>query len=226
MDLKLSQLLLEFGIKGTFYVALHNRELAGLEVSDLLELSKYVEIGAHTSTHPPDLRRLPPSQLEDEICGSKLELEDVLGSPVSMFCYPRGKYNRRVCQAVINAGFIGARTTTQFHLNPGFDAWQIPTTIMVDPLPHWIRFRHELKTGNWSGVRTLLQRGISASWVELARGLFEDVLESGGVWHLWGHSWEIEKYDLWDDLRTVLNEVAQRKYVRYLTNTEVIRELG
>lgn len=93
---------------------------------------------------------------------------------------------------------------------------------MADSLPHWIRLRHELRTGNWQGLKVLWQRGIGTSWIELACGLFEDILESGGVWHLWGHSWEIEKYNFWDSLKKVLQAVEQRQHLRYIINTQEI----
>lgn len=95
-----------------------------MPISNLRALSVHFEIDAHTLTHP-DLRRLSYEELENETNASKAELESVLGTPVSMFCFPRGKYNRRVRQAVMDAGFIGARTTKQFYFNPGVDAWQI-----------------------------------------------------------------------------------------------------
>jgi hypothetical protein len=31
--------------------------------------------------------------------------------------------------------------------------------------------------------------------------LFDRVLKEGGVWHLFGHSWQIEEMGLWDDLK-------------------------
>jgi len=224
MDTKLAELLLELGIKGTFYVAPSNREHAVIGASELRDLSKHFEIGAHTLTHP-DLRRLNDSKLYNEINGSKLELENVLGTPVSMFCYPNGRYNNRVRKAVVNAGFIGARTTREFYLTPGADEWQMYTTIMSFPLQPWIRIRHDLRTGNYHGLKVLWQRGIGRSWAELAYSLFEEILAHGGVWHLWGHSWEIEEYDLWDSLRAILNKVAHRECVSYLTNAQVVSNL-
>jgi hypothetical protein len=176
-------------------------------------------------THP-DLRRLNGQDLENEIGGSKSELEGVIGTPVQMFCYPKGKYNRQVRNAVVNAGFIGARTTREFFLNTGPDPWQMVTTIMGGPLPRFIRLRHEMITGNWQGLKVLGRRGFSTSWVELACALFEEVLKTGGVWHMWSHSWQINELNLWDDLKVVLDTVAHREGVSYLTNGQLIGELA
>ncbi len=45
-------------------------------------------------------------------------LEDALGRPVEMFCYPKGRYTQRVRQAVVDCGFLGARTTHVFTFGP------------------------------------------------------------------------------------------------------------
>jgi peptidoglycan/xylan/chitin deacetylase (PgdA/CDA1 family) len=53
-----------------------------------------IECGAHTLTHP-DLTRLPADRLVAEVCGGKAILEDTLGTPVTTFAYPYGRYDRR-----------------------------------------------------------------------------------------------------------------------------------
>ena len=50
--------------------------------------------GAHMLTHP-DLTRLPGEKLEAEICRSKTIIEDQLGSSVTCFAYPYGRYDWR-----------------------------------------------------------------------------------------------------------------------------------
>lgn len=47
---------------------------------------------AHTLTHP-DLTRMSYKDAEDEICRSKMIIEDVLGSEVFSFAYPFGYYD-------------------------------------------------------------------------------------------------------------------------------------
>jgi len=46
-----------------------------------------------------------------------------------------------------------------------------------------------------------------------------------GVWHLWGHSCEIERYRMWKQLEEVLRYVSGRSDVRYLTNGQLVNEL-
>ncbi len=221
LDLKLAELLTEFGIRGTFYVAPRNGERPVMTMQDLQELGQGFEIGAHTRSHA-SLPDISEGSLEEEILGSKHDLEDMLGTPVGMFCYPAGRYDERARQAVVAADFIGARTTRDYHLTLGADPWQMPTTLQAFPHRLAVRLRHGLRTGNWHGVTELLRIGPGCSWVRLACLFLGEVLETGGIWHLWGHSWEIEAHGLWDDLRTVLAAAAYRDGVSYLTNGEVI----
>jgi hypothetical protein len=51
------------------------------------------------------------------------------------------------------------------------------------------------------------------------------VRKNGGIFHLFGHSWEIERFGLWDELDEVLAYIAAHDNVMYLTNGELIRTL-
>ena len=53
------------------------------------------------------------------------------------------------------------------------------------------------------------------------------VLENGGIWHLWGHSWEIEQNGDWEILADILNFVKQNgeNYgAEFLTNGEIFKK--
>ena len=60
------------------------------------------------------------------------------------------------------------------------------------------------------------------NWVELGKRLFDSVLQNGGIWHLWGHSWEIDEMGLWEDLEEILDYVSKREGVTYIPNCELI----
>ena len=63
-----------------------------------------VEVGSHTVTHPI-LTRVEVRQLRHELTASKARLEEMLGRPVPLFCYPNGNYNERVVREVERAGY-------------------------------------------------------------------------------------------------------------------------
>jgi peptidoglycan/xylan/chitin deacetylase (PgdA/CDA1 family) len=64
---------------------------------------------AHTVTHP-NLLALDDEVARAEIAGSKRELEERLGRPVTAFCYPAGLYGDRDVRLVAEAGFAAACT--------------------------------------------------------------------------------------------------------------------
>jgi peptidoglycan/xylan/chitin deacetylase (PgdA/CDA1 family) len=83
------------------------------------EMDAYgIEIGAHTVNHV-DLTK-SGGTLGYEVRGSKAALEALVGHPVLDFCYPSGRYNATVIQAVRDAGFESA-TTTQSGATHTFD---------------------------------------------------------------------------------------------------------
>ena len=58
-----------------------------------------IEFGAHTRTHA-DLTSLSTRRLEEEVGGSRKELEDILGQPAPTFAYPFGYLNEAVVDCV------------------------------------------------------------------------------------------------------------------------------
>ncbi len=67
------------------------------------------EIGAHTRTHP-DLRKLHPEAVEQEIIGSREDIEEHLSRPVETFAYPAG-YFSDAATAVVARAFTAGCTT-------------------------------------------------------------------------------------------------------------------
>jgi peptidoglycan/xylan/chitin deacetylase (PgdA/CDA1 family) len=70
------------------------------------------ELASHTQTHP-DLPSLSGAALTAEVAGSRGILRSRFGVPVDFFCYPAGRYDARVIDAVRRAGYLGATTTVE-----------------------------------------------------------------------------------------------------------------
>jgi peptidoglycan/xylan/chitin deacetylase (PgdA/CDA1 family) len=88
--------------------------------TQLLEMvAEGIVVGAHSRTHA-NLRACDPAALDREVRGSKEDLEDLIGQPVTSFAYPAGLLNDRVVAAVSAAGFVTAVTTRP--------VWRRPTT--------------------------------------------------------------------------------------------------
>jgi peptidoglycan/xylan/chitin deacetylase (PgdA/CDA1 family) len=83
-----------------------------------------MEIGAHSRSHPR-LRTCGDAELEAEVAGSKRDLEELLGQPVTQFCYPYGDFDTRVVEAVRRAGFAAAVTVQRGRARLGDDFLQL-----------------------------------------------------------------------------------------------------
>lgn len=67
------------------------------------------EIASHTLTHP-DLTQASAPQLRHELVGSRRLIARLFGVQASDFCYPAGRFDRRVERAVAAAGYRAAQT--------------------------------------------------------------------------------------------------------------------
>ncbi len=232
LDKKLVYLLNKYSLKGTFYIQkidiekIFNAEitselkqigisLQSIGKDDIIIIDRTHEIGAHTLTHPK-LTQVSRKTAQEEIEGSKNYLENLLGHQVQMFCYPYGDYNEEVKKLVKEVGFSGARTVKRGISEYPEDFFEFHTTMHVFPHPVIIavgRKKYSLPL-KWM-----------FDWEAQAKRSFDKALKKGGVWHLWGHSWEIEKLGMWGSLENVLKYISNRQGVKYLTNGECLNLL-
>jgi peptidoglycan-N-acetylglucosamine deacetylase len=188
--------------------------------------SQGFEIGAHTLSHCT-LTQVPPDQARTEIFACKRVLEDLLGNEVGMFCYPRGRFDATAASAVKEAGYRGARTTRLLSVEAAFPSFEMPTTVQAFPHRPSNYIRNLTRRKQWSSLSYYCRElRPYPSWVQLGRRLFDDALAVGGVWHLWGHSWEVEALDLWSELEALLDYVSNRTGVLYLTNGEILNRVS
>jgi peptidoglycan/xylan/chitin deacetylase (PgdA/CDA1 family) len=74
------------------------------------------ELAAHT-THHLDLTELDAAHLKEEVAGSRAILRREYGVPVNNFCYPAGRFDKTVIDAVRAAGYTGATTEIPGYAN-------------------------------------------------------------------------------------------------------------
>lgn len=223
VDLKLAELLRSRGIRGTFYVPITPCRERSLDRAEMRALSSEdFEIGAHGFSHKL-LGGLPAEQLAMEIGPCKAILEDLLGTEVRTFCYPCGRYDSNVVRALKEAGYYGARTVRMLATRLDFNPFEMPTTVQIFPHSRSSYLRNVARARKLEGLQVcLVQRARLGNWLELGKRLFDSVLQNGGIWHLYGHSWEIDALGLWDGLRAILDYVCRREGVTYLPNGEVL----
>jgi 2-polyprenyl-3-methyl-5-hydroxy-6-metoxy-1,4-benzoquinol methylase len=224
-DLRLAELLSKYQIPATFYIPIKNPERKVMSIREIRELGRVFEIGGHTVNHQV-LTEISLKEAKKEIVSGKKKLENIIGREIISFCYPKGMYNQDVKQLVGFSGFTYARTVRLFGTQI-LDKLQAPTSVHAfDHKP--LLYLRELGPG-WiakasNGVKKL--GVIGKSWDEIAIYWLNYCKKVGGVYHLWGHSWEIEERGDWEKLEKVLSYISrhtdkkQRK-----TNGNLLSEL-
>jgi peptidoglycan/xylan/chitin deacetylase (PgdA/CDA1 family) len=145
-----------------------------------------------------------------EIIDGKKFSEDTLGHEVVAFCYPGGKFNRRIEKHVEEAGFLAGRTCRYFlndyPSNPF--SWDIST--YANTYPAYVQVRHCLLECNFAGAyKYLTTFKARVPWVEQFICALEDVSLNGGMAHLYFHSWEIDQNGEWDRLESLFKVISQ-----------------
>src|SRR5207302_10446441 len=78
-------------------------------------------------------------------------------------------------------------------------------------------------------IRSLIRLAVHSprkNWLQLAESLLDRVAEHGGVFHLWGHGWEIDALGEWDRLEELMALMgALRPRVACLTNSGLCQSM-
>lgn len=210
LDRRLAERLAHHGIRGTFYVPGSN--ISGRAVMDAGDIRALAAAGFEVAAHTYEHLRLPGLPLEEarrQVEDGRRWLEDILGSAVRGIAYPGGHPGRWGRQLARDAGFAYARTTRMLCLEPGPDPFDMGTTAQVFPhrLPALLRnwLRHG---GGCRRLGVLSDLGSRAGLLAGMEAIFARARQQGGVIHLWGHSWEIERTNLWPALDEILARAA------------------
>jgi peptidoglycan-N-acetylglucosamine deacetylase len=224
LDLRLAELLHKYALPATFYIPLDN-QLPVMTPAQVRELSSAFEVGGHTVNHC-DLLTMPDKVTRREIIDCKSELEGICGRPCIAFCFPKGRFRRSHVKLVRDAGYRTARTvelmsTEKPHMQDGIA--MVPTTLQVGPAGFWRVARNSTKRMRPMNFLRQIRYGKS-SWVATAEVMVENVLSSGGVFHIWGHSWEIEQMGEWQNLERVFSLLAQGgSHAVFTNNTGLLK---
>jgi peptidoglycan-N-acetylglucosamine deacetylase len=225
LDLCLAELLAKHGLRGTFYVP-RSAPNGTMHAAQIRELAFGFEIGAHTLDHVV-LTRANLDRARQEIAGSRSWLADIIGAPSIMFCPPEGRYVRRHAAMARDAGFLGLRSVELLSL-----AWprreagimEMPTSVQAFPHDSRILARNALKRGALRNLWHSLLLAKGRSWPRLAASLLERAARHGGVFHLWGHSWELRQMGEWNRLEEVLRIMGSfTSQASVLSNGEICR---
>jgi len=208
LDLKVARLLEKNGFKGIFYrPSLPVNGMQNLEWKEVRQLADRGHTrGGHTISHPHDLKKIEDDKiLEFEIFENRTScyffVNNDLNNPsksienpkdIYTFCYPRGRFDSRVKNKVKEAGYKEARTTKVLNTDLPKDLFETNPTIHLHPA------RKEYQGKNLLDV--------FKEQLKIAESKGEK-----GYFHIWGHSWELQQYNLWETFEEML-KILSVKY--------------
>lgn len=205
-DQKLFELHERYRIPGMFFVPTRNQEGRSVLTPTMIREaeSKYISFGGHTENHIY-LTNITLPEVRQEILLNKIYLEDILDHKVDDFCLPGGQYTPEVLNIAYEF-YKTVRTadTMCFKYKGG----------VFKPTFHL--YPRGKKSLLWNGIKnkSLSQTAyvalhINATYFELIRNLIKKEKEKNSVVMIWGHSWELEQYDLWEDLKEIMQLAAK-----------------
>lgn len=231
-DIKLAKLLKKYNIPATFYIPIENIERLCMNESQIKFINRYFDIGGHSYRHI-DLTKINIDTAKKEIYLGKKRLENILNKNLYSFCYPKGKWNKEIIEILKNVGFIGARTIDLFNVEIKNPYLYGPTIEVYDHNLLYL-FKQLIKSKNLYMYKFLLHMyeknkifRSSINWYNLSLLTLKYVLNYGGIWHLYGHSWQVEKENNWFQLEKLfqtLKELYGFPNVVFLDNTTLIKK--
>jgi peptidoglycan/xylan/chitin deacetylase (PgdA/CDA1 family) len=210
LDIKLSKILSEFDVKGTFYIPI-NFKMRSLSEKDIRKLSKNFEIGSHSFSHPV-MTKLEQKEIFAEASKSKSILESIIKKKIRCFAYPFGICNVKVARIIGSAGYSYGRTADELRTEMPENLLKSGFTISVSNTPRLLFLRQGNLLSNLKS---------NFRWERVAKNLLSSALRKNSVFHLQGHSWEIEKEGNWDSLVEFIESVSRLRNIEFMTNQEL-----
>ena len=214
LDFRIAELLTKYRLTGTFYIP-RSAPTGTMSPHHVRELSGDFEIGAHTLDHI-FLTDIPFVRADEQIAGSKDWVEQTTGQACTIFCPPAGKFTRQHLKLIKAAEFSAVRSVEYMSLDHprSLDGLlMIPTTIQARPTAGSAYVRNFTKRFALRNLWLWILHARSPVWADNVRRLLKATLASNGVFHLWGHSWEIQEHHQWDRLEYVfklMSEIAHK----------------
>ena len=210
LDFRIADLLTKYRLTGTFYIP-RSAPTGTMSAHHVRELAGEFEIGAHTLEHV-FLTDVDLTRANNEISGSKDWVEQTTGQACNIFCPPAGKFTRQHLKLIRDAEFAAVRSVEYMsldHPRPLDGLLMLPTTIQARPIPKSAYVRNFTKRFALRNLWLWILHARSPVWSDNVRRLLKATIRTGGVFHLWGHSWEIQDHHQWDRLEYIFKLMSQ-----------------
>lgn len=217
-------MLKKYNLQGTFYIPRQNMERPVMNPVQVQELSKHFEVGGHTLNHTK-LYSEDPQRMEKEIYGSFQWLKSLLGNDPVCFCFPGGVCSSSASATVFRCGFKVARSTELFCTSMPASKKPLSTTLQVYEHTRCEYVRHLIKRNRWPHLIKWLCMHSRITLAHLAEQYLAEAGRHNGCFHLWGHSWEIEEFGLWQKLEDIFKILADRNDFTSIQNRQLVQYL-
>lgn len=210
-DRRLIELLDKYGLKATFNL---NSEWFGkqhvfqangkdfehikIEQHEVRELYKNHEVAVHTLTHPK-LPSLPDEEVIRQVEEDRLNLSKIVGYEVIGMAYPGGGVNHDDRTAKLIREHTGVQYARTIECNGSFELEQ--DMFKFKPSAHHLE--PDGKT------------------YKLCKQFVEMQVDKPQLLYIWGHSYEMDFGDRWDELEEIFKLISGREDIYYGTNREV-----
>ncbi len=215
-DRRFVALLNQYGLKCTFnlnsglFSTKHEITHEGIrvchdeiEAEEVATLYRGHEVAAHTVTHP-NLLKCTEQQVIREVREDALALGELVGCKIVGMAYPGGPYFNRETIRIIreNTDIVYARAVgSHFTL-------EMPKDLMA-----------------WYPSVYLHPRELERAYA-LTDALLAYEGEEDRLLYLWGHSFELDKFALWEETERLFAHMSGHDTVMYVTNREVAGAVG
>ena len=210
-DIRLVEILNRYGLKATFnlnsellskdgYLDILGKKISHykLQPYEINEVYKAHEIASHTLTHP-DLTEMSAEEVIRQVEMDRLNLSELSGVEVIGMAYPgkQPNYNSRIAQIIEdNTGVKYARTTICSNdFSPQRDLYEFHPSVF-----------HR----DWERLYNLAEK-----FIELEP-------KNENIFYIWGHSYEFDINDEWDDFENFCKFISSRSDIFYGTNKEIL----
>ncbi|MBL8994442.1 MAG: polysaccharide deacetylase family protein [Spirochaetia bacterium] len=194
-DRKLLGILKEAGFPGTFF--LNHHSVMTNYISEI-EAAGH-EVASHSWSHPA-YWLASPKRCRDESVSMRRFLENIVGHPVISFAYPfnvgtawdeKGNYVER---GVLEAGYLSARST------------------LVGAM----------SLSRYTNIASVPSDGHYRTGAEKFLAIYEEAKKrEGGVFYFWGHAWELDTQNGWNQLDGILKALGGRSEAWYATQGQL-----
>lgn len=206
-DNKLFEIMLNYGIKGTFNIntGLYfpeekertSERIMRMKLSEAqkLYINSYSEIAVHGYEHK-NLGCISQEEVVNEVIRDRENIEKQYGVITRGMAYSFGAYNEHAIETIEKCGICYART--------------VFSTENFNFPKNWFEFNPTCHHNN-SRLMELAKKFVEMSVTN------EDNL----LFYLWGHSYEFDVDDNWHIIEQFCNYVGKREDIWYATNIEI-----